>query len=68
MRNDRVAFDEFSNGYRVSTVQLGVHAFETMVFPRHSWLDVACERTTTIESALRAHAELVARFEKVAAE
>ena len=44
MRNERVAFDELPNGYRVSTVYLG-DMYETMVFPPRSWIDVACTRT-----------------------
>jgi hypothetical protein len=61
MTNERIAFDELPNGYRVSTVFLG-DMYETMVFPRGSWLDVACRRTRSRVTALHEHRELVAEW------
>jgi hypothetical protein len=54
MINEKIAFDELPNGFRVSTVRLG-GTFETMVFPRDSWLDVWCERTSNYRIARRHH-------------
>jgi hypothetical protein len=63
MKNERIAFDELPNGYRVSTVFLG-DMYETMVFPRGSWLDVACHRTLSPVTARLNHREAIAEWIK----
>lgn len=66
----RVAKDELPNGYRVSTVWLGLcHSFEaehsehmifeTMVFPPGSYLDLACLRYSSEDAALAGHRRMI---------
>lgn len=58
------------NGYRVSTVFLGLDhdfsgngpaiLFETMVFPGDSWGEVYCDRCSTWDEAVAMHEKAVA--------
>ena len=56
----RVALDELSNGTRVSTVQLP-GCYETMLFPKGSWLEIGCWRTDNLVDAQRNHARALAQ-------
>jgi len=67
----RIGFDELGNGYRVSTVWLGLDHrfgsgsplfFETMVFEDGSWSEVDCDRYGSEEDALIGHAAMVAKW------
>jgi len=71
----RVALDELPNGYRVSTVWLGLdHSFggatplifETMVFPADGWGDEDCARYSTEAEAIDGHAAMVAKWTSAA--
>lgn len=65
-----VAKDEV-NGYRISTVFLGLdHSFgdgppllfETMVFTGDDWGDLECERYSTYDEAEAGHAQMAAKY------
>jgi len=64
--------EDLLDGLRVSTVRLPINHkwgdgpdlwYETMVFPKNSYLDLACERYTTEEEAQAGHDAMVARVE-----
>ena len=65
----RVARTTVLGGYLISTVFLGLDhgflpggppmIFETMIFPRDSWLDEYCERCSTWNQALDMHKQAV---------
>lgn len=68
----RVGETDLPDGRRVSTVWLGLDhgfgggeplIFETMVFGRDSWSDLACERYATLAEAVAGHARIVAECE-----
>lgn len=70
-RDNRVALDKLPNGYRVSTIWLGLDhqysdgpplIFETMVFPQDSWSEEECKRYSTEEQALAGHAAMVEKW------
>jgi hypothetical protein len=64
---DRHVGEDFVNGYRVSTVFLGldhgfdsdIQLFETMVFPEDSYAEVYCARYATWEEAEDGHRNAV---------
>jgi hypothetical protein len=69
---NKIGYIELSNGYRISTVWLGLdHSFgsgppllfETMVFPKDSLSDLDCERYTTEEEARLGHELMVQKWE-----
>lgn len=69
----KIALTKTKNGFRVSTVWLGLdHAFggpgplifETMVFMGETFSDKDCERYATEADALTGHAAMVAKWEK----
>jgi hypothetical protein len=68
----RVGLDTLPNGYRVSTVWLGINqshrdgpplTFETMVFGPNTFLDLDMTRYSTLEEATAGHADMVARWQ-----
>ena len=69
----RIGLDELSNGYRVSTVWLGLdHSFgggkplifETMVFKGKGNSDLDMERYSTLEEAVKGHKRIVKKWEQ----
>lgn len=70
MEGDRRVAETIVDGYRVSTVFLGIdHNFgrgklpvlwETMVFPEDSYHDLYYERYTSVDDALEGHQRVVA--------
>lgn len=72
----KINYTELPNGFRVSTVWIGVDhnygdgdplIFETMVFPpdegtMKSWRDLDCERYSTEEEALAGHEAMCAKW------
>lgn len=67
--NKRIELTELANGYRVSTVWLGLDhgpsatgeplIFETMVFGPDSWMDLDCNRYSTLDQAVEGHKSMV---------
>lgn len=68
--------EDFVNGYRISTVFLGIDhrfsvaykrfpiLFETMVFDKGSYDDLRCERYSHWEEAEAGHKKMVAKVKK----
>ena len=71
--NRRIRLTYLPNGYRISTVWLGLDynfgigspfIFETMVFKDDSWMDLDCKRYSTEEEAIKGHKMLVKKWRK----
>lgn len=67
----RVDLTILPGGYRVSTVWLGMDhsfiysrplVFETMVFPKDSWMGLETDRYETLEEAKKGHKDMVKRW------
>lgn len=72
--NRRIAYTDHSDGWRVSTVFLGIdHSFgngpellfETMVFNSGTELDEKEQRYSTLKGAEQGHDEMVAKLKKI---
>lgn len=77
MKYKRVAYDELKNGYRVSTVWLGLDhnhgwpsegdkplIFETMVFLHEGYAEQDMQRYSTEKEAVAGHKAMVKKWKK----